>query len=106
MKYMLAVAVAALLLGTGTARADPTDDAFVSQLKSHGITLPASVSPFVLGNSLCVHMKRGQSMIDTTNILSQSGFQGMTFSEQDASYVVFAAHAHYCPDTPVTAGTR
>jgi hypothetical protein len=105
MQYMLALAVAALLLGTGTARADTTDDTFVSQLQSRGITLPASVSPSALGNSVCVYMKMGHTMIETAYNLSQNGFQGTTFTAKDAGYIAVAAHDNYCPNTSISGGS-
>jgi ABC-type sugar transport system substrate-binding protein len=97
-----ATAAAAVMVSTGAAHADATDDAYVQELGSHGITLPASVQPSNLGHSVCDYMNMGASIQDATKNLLENGFQGMTFNAHDVSYVTWGAHTHYCPNTPVT----
>jgi hypothetical protein len=89
----------------GTTRAnDQTDDAFVKDLQARGITLPASVSPMVLGTTVCVYMREGHSLIETGYNLMREGFQGMTFTGPQAGDVAVEAHLHYCPNQPLTGG--
>ena len=82
-----------------TPTASPPGSALGSQTLS-----PASVSPIVLGTTVCVYMHQGHSVIETGYHLMREGFQGMTFTGPQAGDVAVEAHLHYCPDQPLTGG--
>jgi hypothetical protein len=57
------------------------------------------MSPSIFGQTICSYMNINHAgMAATARDLQHEGYQGMTFDEDRASDVVFAAHAHYCFD--------
>jgi hypothetical protein len=101
---LTAALLTTLVLSSGTAHADQTDDAFVNDLARRGITLPATVKPGSLGATVCVFMAEGHSMGETSAALVDGGYKGVTFTGPQAMTVVLSAYSHYCPDQPAGGG--
>ena len=90
------LAAAALLgqLGAApTARADATDDAFVSALKAHGIVHDSSQTEIEAGHLVCHQLDMGKTQEQiATDVMSSSTLDGA-----NAGYFVAVAERAYCP---------
>lgn len=99
---VLRVALAAALLGTPTAHADPNDD-FVATIAQHGVLIINNrdvVEAIVLGQQVCRHIRDGSSPMAERGILKRNGS-----SVDQAVWIVRAAQTDLCPDTAFDPGT-
>jgi uncharacterized protein DUF732 len=105
MTRTLAAVAIALLLNTGTAHADPSDDAaFVDALASRGLTCDSL--------RLCGHTQdtsnlvaEGKLICATLNVdggnvsgASSAVARGAGISQSDGAFMVAQAITHYCPE--------
>ena len=91
------LAVAVLLLGlfrgAPTARADATDDAFISALKAHGITHDSNQAAIQAGHLVCHQLDMGKTQEQiATDVMNSSKLDG-----DNAGYFVAVAERAYCP---------
>jgi hypothetical protein len=93
---LLPLAVAAALLGTPTAHANPNDD-FVATIAQHGVLIINNrdvVAAVFLGETVCRNIRDGSSPMAERGILKRNGS-----SVDQAVWIVRAAQTYLCPDT-------
>lgn len=92
------LAGAALVTGAGTANADPTNDAYLAQLRALGISFPADREEAVIAvaHLICYDKRWGYPADaiaqDVHNILAPRGL-----SLGDVTSMVSLAESTYCP---------
>ena len=94
---MLRIGAAAIGLAAvaaaSTAGASTTDDAFIAQMQSLGISIPSAQEAVKEGHQVCTELAAGKTGTDVaTEVLSQTDLT----SKQAAYFVVDATKA-YCP---------
>jgi hypothetical protein len=100
--HVLAVALAAALLGTPSANADPNDD-YIATIAEHGILIINNrdrVEGIVLGQQVCQHIRDGSSPMAERGQLMRNGS-----SFDQAVWIVRASQSDLCPDTTFDPGT-
>jgi Protein of unknown function (DUF732) len=95
-KTILAVA-AALMLSSGIAHADPSDDAdYLRALHKQGITATGGDQTMIkLGHMICDLRSDGYS---ENSAISMAKLHGKSMTDQDAKVIVTSAEAAYCPE--------
>jgi len=81
-------------LGTGpTARADPTDDAFLTALRAKNINYPTPESALIAGHDVCHELGLGRTPPQVaSDVMGNSQLDGY-----HAGYFVGASMRAYCP---------
>jgi Protein of unknown function (DUF732) len=88
-----AAAVGLAVATAGAAGATTTDDAFIAQMKSLGITFTSAGEAVKEGHQVCMELGAGETGTDVaTEVLSQTDLT----TDQAAYFVVDATKA-YCP---------
>jgi Protein of unknown function (DUF732) len=104
---LLSVALAAALLGTPTAHADPNDD-YIATIAQHGVLIINNrdvVAAIDLGQQVCRHIRNGSSPMAERGILKRNGSSVNGTSVDQALWIVRAAQTDLCPDTAFDSGT-
>jgi Protein of unknown function (DUF732) len=93
MKRIAATVFTLLVLSTGTAHADSTDDRFVAALVNEGIGKGIPPEKLIhLGHTICSDLSHGRSVTDAMKGLYTSGI-----GARDAGALVGASIGAYCP---------
>lgn len=88
------LAAVALLGAAPMARADATDDAFVSALRAHGIVHESTQTEIAAGHLVCHQLKMGKTQEQiATDVMNSSTLDG-----DNAGYFVAVAERAYCPE--------
>jgi hypothetical protein len=100
------MAGAALVSSAAIATADPTDDAYLAQLRAVGLTWPPNSDHALIGMAhlICYDLTWGwtpQQIAD--DLHANLDAKGVTFS--DEATIVNAAHSTYCPGNVCDAPT-
>jgi Protein of unknown function (DUF732) len=89
---LLVCALFAIVVGAPMARADATDDAFISTLQQKGVTVADRDAAIAAGHSVCVAFGQGGTRAAVVKSLLADGF-----SAQDAGRMMAVSVAVYCP---------
>lgn len=85
--------LAGAMLGTGVAKADAHDDAFIAALDEQGITASSATDLITNGHTVCEYRDHGYTEADTAAVVISE----TQLTAYDAGYFVGAAEAAYCP---------
>jgi Protein of unknown function (DUF732) len=89
---LLVCALFAAVAYAPMARADATDDAFISALQQKGVTVADRDAAIAAGHSVCVTFGQGGTRAAVVKNLLAEGF-----SPQDAGRMMAASVSVYCP---------
>jgi hypothetical protein len=89
---LLVCALFAIVVGAPMARADATDDAFISALQQKGVTVADRDGAIAAGRSVCVAFGQGGTRTAVVKSLLAEGF-----SAQDAGRTMAVSVSVYCP---------
>ncbi|OBK45443.1 DUF732 domain-containing protein [Mycobacterium sp. 1081908.1] len=91
--FIPAVALLGPVTAAAPARADGTDDAFITALHNHGIEHESPKSAIAAGHLVCHQLDMGKTQEQiATDVMNSSGIDG-----DDAGYFVALAERAYCP---------
>jgi hypothetical protein len=85
--------LAGTITGTGLARADTVDDAFIAALDEQQITYPTRAYAIAGGHQICAELDGGTSINTVVSGVASASYLGM----YDAGYLVGASIGAYCP---------
>jgi hypothetical protein len=89
---LLVCALFAIVVGAPMARADATDDAFISALQQKGVTVADRDAAIAAGHSVCLAFGQGGTRTAVVKSLLAEGF-----SPQEAGRMMAASVSVYCP---------
>jgi Protein of unknown function (DUF732) len=92
-----AAAVGLALATAGAAAASTTDDAFVAQLNSHGISVGTPQQTVNQGRQVCAGMAAGKNAA----VMALETLGRTNLTPRQAGFFVGAAAKAYCPQLPV-----